>query len=76
MNETEAAILSGTSVYDVAPARCPELCLGFVKQGAKNVVITLGKHGAYYATLDESNALLSGHVAATYVIVKDTTSTG
>lgn len=49
-NETEAAVYTGVSVTDGASAR---LAAGVLQErGAKNVIITLGKAGAYLKTAD------------------------
>lgn len=76
VNETEAAILSGREVQDVTVANCPGIAKIFLKKGVKNVVITLGEQGAYYARLDEAGHFQDGHVPAHRVIVVDTTGAG
>lgn len=51
MNETEAAMLSGISVEELNTlAAWDDGAQYFLRQGVKNVVITLADKGAYYAT--------------------------
>jgi len=76
VNETEAGILSGREVKDVTVGSCPQIAEMFLKKGAKNVVITLGENGAYYATKGPDGKVVGGHVAALDVEVKDTTGAG
>lgn len=76
VNETEAAILSGRDVQDVNLETCPEIARIFLKKGVKNVVITLGEHGAYYARHNEAGVYQDGHIAAYHVTVVDTTGAG
>jgi ribokinase len=75
VNESEAAILTGRSVEEVEVENFPwETITGeFVSKGVKNVVITLGAKGAFYAT-SKGN---SGFVPAEKVEkVVDTTAAG
>ena len=76
VNETEAGILSGRETKEVTVETCPDIAELFLKKGAKNVIITLGEHGAYYATRDANKKTVGGHVAAHKVDVKDTTGAG
>jgi ribokinase len=76
VNETEAAILKGCDVQDVTPETCRDIAEVFLKKGAKNVVITLGKMGAYYATKDEEGEIDGDLVPAQVVNVVDTTGAG
>lgn len=71
VNELEAATLSGIHVDDVVESAWPDLAQGFLDMGVKNVVITLGAQGAYYA-----NANNQGHVPAEKVKVVDTAGAG
>jgi ribokinase len=74
LNETEAAILSGRSVEEVEVEgfRWDSLAAEFLKKGVRNVVVTLGAKGAYYATEGHE-----GYVAAEKVEkVVDTTAAG
>lgn len=76
VNETEAAILTGRDVQEVTPATCPDIAEVFLKKGAKNVVITLGRMGAYYATRNEEGKIDGDLVPAMVVEVVDTTGAG
>jgi ribokinase len=71
INETEAAILSGRDLDEVSQETWPLIAQEFVGRGVKNVVITLGGNGAYYATSEDY-----GHVPAFKVKVLDTTGAG
>lgn len=71
INETEAAILSGRELEEVNSKTWPKICQEFLDRGARNVIITLGERGAYYATEGDS-----GHVKAYDVKVVDTTGAG
>lgn len=71
INETEAAILSGREVDEVHGGTWEQICKEFLGRGAKNVIITLGGQGAYFATGTES-----GLVPAYKVDVVDTTGAG
>ncbi|KAF2028273.1 Ribokinase-like protein [Setomelanomma holmii] len=53
MNESEAAIMSGRELGEVNEDIWPIICQEFLSRGVKNVVITLGAQGAYYATATE-----------------------
>lgn len=76
VNETEAGILSGRSASEVNIESCPKIAEIFLKKGVKNVVITLGENGAYFATRDANRTMIGGHVKAHVVDVKDTTGAG
>ena len=74
VNESEAAILSGRSVEEVEVEgfKWEELAGEFLRKGVRNVVVTLGAKGAYYATAGRS-----GYVKAEKVEkVVDTTAAG
>jgi ribokinase len=68
-NETEASFLSGVPVTDeVSAAQAAAI---FLKKGVQNVIITLGKHGAYFQNNDQRIK-----VDAPIVHAKDTTAAG
>ncbi|KAL9097518.1 MAG: hypothetical protein Q9165_000414 [Trypethelium subeluteriae] len=71
VNESEAAIMSGRDMGEVNEDTWPIICQEFLNLGVKNVVITLGAKGAYYATNLERN-----HCPASNVDVVDTTGAG
>ncbi|KAI9708025.1 MAG: hypothetical protein M1820_004229 [Bogoriella megaspora] len=71
VNESEAAIMSGRSVDEVNKDTWLVICEEFLELGVKNVVITLGSKGAYYA-----NASAWNHCPAYDVEVVDTTGAG
>ncbi|KAF2221662.1 Ribokinase-like protein [Elsinoe ampelina] len=71
VNESEAAIMSGRDLDEVNEGTWGTICREFLKRGAKNVVITLGAKGAYYA-----NGTQTGHCRAYKVKVVDTTGAG
>lgn len=71
VNETEAAMLSVRELEDVNEETWSEIADEFLMEGAKNVVITLGSRGAYYA-----NAHDKGHAPAVVVEVEDVTGAG
>lgn len=54
VNETEAAILSGREVKEVSRETWREIAQEFLRDGVKNVVITLGAKGAFYANSETS----------------------
>ncbi len=68
-NETEAELLTGISIVDDDSAR--KAAQSFHKKGIKNVVLTLGKRGAYW-----SDTTSEGLVEAPSVSVVDTTAAG
>lgn len=68
-NETEAALLTGIAVTDAATASAAAGI--FLQKGVKNVLITMGKQGAYF-----QNASLQFATAAPVVKVLDTTAAG
>ena len=72
VNESEAAILTGRKLADVHEKTWAETAWDLVAYGVKNVVITLGEHGAYFASADGSE----GHVAAQTVVAVDATGAG
>jgi len=71
VNESEAAIMSGRDRDEVNEETWPVIAQEFLNRGVKNVVITLGAKGAFYA-----NATGSDHCPAFNVKVKDTTGAG
>lgn len=71
VNESEAAIMSGRDRNEVNEDTWLVIAQEFLNRGVKNVVITLGAKGAFYATRAES-----GHCAAYDVKIIDTTGAG
>ncbi|GAB7324354.1 hypothetical protein MBLNU13_g08306t1 [Cladosporium sp. NU13] len=71
VNETEAAILSGSKLRDVNSTTWEEITRGFLDDRVENVVITLGARGAYYA-----NNETSGQVSAFKIVPVDPTGAG
>jgi ribokinase len=68
-NETEASLLTGITVHDEATAsQAAEM---FLSKGVQNVIITLGKQGAYF-----QNDILKLKINAPIVQVLDTTAAG
>ncbi|TQV98741.1 hypothetical protein V2A60_007553 [Cordyceps javanica] len=73
VNETEAAILSGCKESDLDTVDGLKRVAGiFLERGVRNVIITLGGRGVYYATHDGKSAL----VDALKANVVDTTAAG
>ncbi|KAF2256605.1 Ribokinase-like protein [Trematosphaeria pertusa] len=68
---SEAAIMSGRDLDEVNKDTWPVICQEFLNRGVKNVVITLGAKGAFYATATDR-----GHCLAYKVKVVDTTGAG
>jgi len=68
-NENEAEFLTGITITDDASAR--KAAQAFHHKGIKNVILTLGKRGAYWS--DGNN---QGIIAAPSVTVSDTTAAG
>ena len=68
-NETEATILTGVEVHDLASAKDAADCL--LDKGVQNIVVTLGKNGALLHNAEDST-----HYAAAPVEVIDTTAAG
>jgi ribokinase len=68
-NETEASLLTGIKVIDTETAS--QAADIFLKKGVQNVIITLGKQGAYF-----QNSKLHFKVDAPVVQVMDTTAAG
>lgn len=68
-NESEATLLTGIQVTDEASAE--KAADVFLKKGVKNVVITLGKQGAYF-----QNSTLKLKIDAPVVKALDTTAAG
>ena len=71
VNESEAAIMSGRDRDEVNEETWPVIAQEFLQRGVKNVVITLGAKGAFYAT-----AVDSGRCLAYEIDVVDTTGAG
>ncbi|KAK0101957.1 hypothetical protein ONS95_001234 [Cadophora gregata] len=71
VNESEAAIMSGRDKGEVNEETWPVIAQEFLNRGVKNVVITLGAKGAFYANATDSN-----HSPAFNVKVEDTTGAG
>ncbi len=68
-NETEAALLTGIIVQDeVTSSKAADI---FLSKGVQNVIITLGREGAYFKNNNEQFK-----VAAPLVLAKDTTAAG
>ena len=63
--------MSGRNVDQVNETTWPVICQEFLDRGVKNVVITLGAKGAYFA-----NASGSGHCLGNRVKAVDTTGAG
>ncbi|KAM3468598.1 hypothetical protein MY5147_007780 [Beauveria neobassiana] len=73
VNETEAAILSGGKESDLDDLEgLKRVGAVFLQKGVRNVIITLGGRGVYYATDDGKSAL----VDALKANVVDTTAAG
>lgn len=68
-NETEAGLLTGITVVDDATAL--QAADVFLSKGVQNVIITLGKQGAYFQNKD-----LKLKIAAPVVKAMDTTAAG
>ena len=68
-NETEASLLSGIEVTDLASAR--EAALAIVRQGARRVIITMGSRGALIYDNQQFQ-----HIAAFPALSVDTTGAG
>ena len=68
-NETEAFLLTGIKVHDVATAS--QAANIFLNKGVQNVIITLGKQGAYF-----QNSNLKLKIDAPVVQAMDTTAAG
>ncbi len=71
VNESEAAIMSGRDLDEVNRDTWPIICQEFLNRGVKNVVITLGAKGAYFATATDRDRCLAYKVK-----VVDTTGAG
>lgn len=68
-NETEAALLTGVTVTDEVTASVAADV--FLKKGVQNVVITLGRQGAFFKNTD-----LTFKISAPIVTAVDTTAAG
>ncbi|KAK7953048.1 hypothetical protein PG996_013941 [Apiospora saccharicola] len=73
VNDSEAVILSGRrpGIDELNEDILPDSAQGFLDRGVRNVVITLGARGAFYA-----NAKVSDYCPAFDITVKDTTGAG
>jgi ribokinase len=71
VNESEAAIMSGRDLNEVNQDTWPKIAQEFLDRGVKNVVLTLGEKGAYYATATDR-----AHVPGYKVKVVDSTGAG
>lgn len=71
VNESEAAIMSNRDGDEVNETTWPIIAQEFLNRGVKNVVITLGDKGAFYA-----DTTGSGHCPAFGVKVEDSTGAG
>lgn len=73
VNETEAAILSGCRESELDDeAGLERVAAIFIERGVRNIIITLGGRGVYYATRDGKSALVNALKAN----VVDTTAAG
>jgi ribokinase len=74
LNESEAAILTGRAVEEVERDgfKWEEVGNEFLGKGVRNVIITLGSKGAFYASSSDER----GYVGAEKVKVVDTTAAG
>lgn len=68
-NETELGLLTGREIRDIASAE--EASKILLKQGARNVIVTLGGNGALIVTVEKVS-----HVPSFQVDVVDTTAAG
>ena len=68
-NETEASLLTGITVVDEETAS--QAAVIFLNKGVQNVIITLGKQGAYF-----QNENLKLRIPAPVVLAMDTTAAG
>ena len=68
-NETEASLLTGITVVDEETAS--QAAVIFLNKGVQNVIITLGKQGAYF-----QNENLKLKIKAPVVLAMDTTAAG
>ena len=59
-NESEAAALCGTAIGDLTPQTAPAYSEKLLKNGAANVIIKMGGHGAYVAGADGTRTLVPG----------------
>ena len=71
VNESEAAIMSGRARGEVNADSWAAIAQEFLTLGVKNVVITLGAKGAFYANTEGS-----AHCPGYEVIVRDTNGAG
>lgn len=82
LNESEAALLTGRAVEDVEAKDFDwsVVTAEFISKGVKNVVVTLGSKGAFWASSSSGNAgqnIKQGFVPAEKVAkVVDTTAAG
>lgn len=71
-NESEAQILTGSTVSPSSPSELRELSEYFMSLGPKNILLKLGERGAYLATQDGTRALIPPYS----VTAVDTTAAG
>lgn len=75
VNETEAALLAGTTVEEIETSGSDwgKVAKGFLEKGVKNVVVTLGAKGAFFTdAVDSPGEMITGEK----VSVVDTTAAG
>ncbi|KZF20209.1 Ribokinase-like protein [Xylona heveae TC161] len=77
LNETEAALLSGQKDLggeeeEADLSKIPAIAESFVRRGVRNVIVTLGSKGVYFATREG----LDGYIPAEKAQVVDTTAAG
>ena len=73
VNESEAAIMSRRDLNEVNKDSWDVICQESLNRGVKNVVITLGAKGAYYANATQPQR---GHCPAYQVKMVDATGAG
>ena len=75
VNENEAALISGKSSQKVVSTEeCREIASSFLQKGIRNVVITLGGDGVYFASKEGNRP--EGSLPAAKATVVDTTAAG
>jgi ribokinase len=76
VNESEAALLTGRSVSSIEAPDFPmsEVTSEFLQKGVKNVIVTLGSKGAFFASVESTKGTLVP--AAKVRKVVDTTAAG
>lgn len=78
VNESEAALLTSRSVSEVSVPKFPwdEVTSEFLSKGVKNVIVTLGSKGAFFASSKSGNWKGEYVPAAKVKKVVDTTAAG